>query len=275
MGARIIFLCLLMFTGVQQELTPRQINPGPASPYVERIHKEFKFYPGGKIKVDASIPGNCKVVGWERAMVSVEAEKIVYRLPLDQAKAVSDRYPVRVRWTQTEAAIQTQGPPESLSTMETNLTLYVPKDKTDLAVRLVQGDFEVEGINGWIEANLSDGDIDARSLQGYFSGVTLKGDLNIVMSGRRWLGHGFTAVTQRGSIQLHLPIEYSAALKLETREGEITVQYPEQLVDGERVPLHIVAQKNSRFLEATVGDGGSPIKLMTVVGDLQLEGIKP
>jgi len=275
MGARIIVACLLLLVGSQEEKTPRQTASTADTPYVERTEKQFNFYPGGKVQINTGVPGNCKVVGWDRASVSLEVERIIYRLPADQAKLLSDRYPVQVRFTQTSATIKTSGPPESAAVMEANITLYVPKEKTDLGIHLLQGDLEVGRINGWIEATLNDGNIDAQSLQGYFSGVTQQGDVNVVMSGKYWNGLGFTAVTQRGSVQLHLPIEYSAALKLETHEGEISVQYPEQLVDGEHVPLHVVAQKKSRTLDATVGAGGAPIKLLTVAGNLQLEGITP
>ncbi len=273
MGTRIIVACLLLFAGSQGDKTPA---PGatPNTPFVERTERRFNFYPGGKVQIVGGVPGNCKIVGWERASVSLEVEKIVYNLPADQAKILSDRFPVQARWTQTSATIKTLGPPESAA-MEANITLHVPKEKTDLDVHLPQGDFEIEGVNGWIEVTSNDGNIDAKSLQGYFSGITQKGDVNVVMAGRYWNGLGFTAVTQHGSVQLHLPVDYSAALKLETREGEISVQYPEQLVNGEHVPLQVVMQKKARTLDATVGDGGAPIKLLTVMGNLQLEGIKP
>ncbi len=276
MGTRIVSACLLLLLGSQVQKTPQPGSTPPTNtPFVERTERQFNFYPGGKVQIVAGVPGNCKIVGWGRASISLEVEKIVYNLPADQAKTLSDRFPVQVRWTQTSATIKTLGPAESGAVMEANITLHVPKEKTDFDVHLLQGDFEIEGVNGWVELTSNDGNIDARSLQGYFSGVTQKGDVNVVMAGRYWNGLGFTAVTQHGSVQLHLPIDYSAALKLETHEGEISVQYPEQLVNGEHVPLQVVTQKKARTLDATVGDGGAPIKLLTIVGNLQLEGIKP
>ena len=114
-----------------------------------------------------------------------------------------------------------------------------------------------------------------RSLQGYFSGITQHGDLDVELSGRRWDGFGLTAATKAGTVELRLPLNYSAALQLETGDGNISVQYPEQLVEGERVPLHVVTQKNARSLTATVGDGGAPVKLLTTAGDIHLSGIAP
>jgi hypothetical protein len=51
----------------------------------------------------------------------------------------------------------------------------------------------------------------------------------------------------------------------------LAIDYPEQLVDGESVPLTAVATKKGRSLSATVGDGGAPLKLMTMAGDVRLE----
>ncbi len=91
------------------------------------------------------------------------------------------------------------------------------------------------------------------------------------MMGKRWEGFGFTAVTQRGQVVVRLPEEYSAALQLETGDGGLSIVFPEQLVDGESVPLAAVTQKNARTLSATVGAGGAPVRLMTVKGDVRLE----
>jgi hypothetical protein len=154
--------------------------------------------------------------------------------------------------------------------MEINISLHVPQDKTDLNIGISKGDLTIGNINGWIEISIGDGDLIARSMQGYFSAETESGDLSVELSGRRWNGHGFTAMTRRGSVELRLPLDYSAALQLETHMGDLTIDYPEQVVDGQYVPLHIITRKNVRNLTATVGQGGAPVKLFTSVGDIML-----
>ncbi len=275
MVARIKLACCYLAVVAMGQTPPSQDNAPPTKPYVERIQRQFNFYPGGKLQLTAGIPGNVKIIGWGRASVQLEVEKIIYHLSEDQAKILSGQYPLQVRWTQTSATIRTNGPPTSLAAMEANMTLYVPKDKTDLGIQIIQGDLALGNINGWIEATIGEGSIQASSLEGYFSGITQQGDLEVMMSGKHWDGLGFTAVTQNGSIRLDLPMEYSAALNLETRKGEISIQYPEQLVDGESVPLQLVKQKEAQSLVATVGRGGSPVKLLTSAGNVQLIGFTP
>jgi hypothetical protein len=251
-----------------------QEQPKLDTPYVERNRRQFDFYPGGKIDLTAGVPGSVEVQGWDRAIVAIESERIIYYLPQDQAKALSEKYPLRVRYGRTSATIATEGPRESPISMEINLKLYVPQTRTDLKIRVFKGDLAVSRINGWIEANLTQGDVTASSMQGYFSAITKEGDMDVELSGKRWLGQGFMVVSQRGSARLRLPVDFSAALQLETHNGNLTVEYPEQLVEGEKVPLHVVVKDKARRLTATVGDGGAPIKIQTSAGDIHMSGIE-
>jgi hypothetical protein len=243
------------------------------SPYTERIKREFKFYPGGKIQITSGLPGNLKVVGWQRGSVVLEAEKVFYRMTPEDAKQLSKQIAIQVHYTQTAATIRTSGPQQQAS-VEINTTLYVPKDKTDLKIQVSHGDFSIDSVSGWVEATLQEGSIEAKSGSGYFSLLTQQGDLDVQLSGKHWDGLGFTAVTHRGKVSLGLPVEYSAALQLETRNGNFTLDYPEQLVDGESVPLAVVTDKVVRSLTATVGEGGAPIRIHTGAGDIQLMALR-
>jgi hypothetical protein len=270
MVTRLIPIVFVLAAGFpSQEPAPKEERPY-AEPYVERSQRQFSFYPGGKLELVAGMPGNIRIIGWKRASVLIEIERIVRDLPVEQAKDLSDHFPLQVRYNQTSARIRTSGPPQSPGLMETSLTLYVPQEKTDLNLRILKGNLAMGALNGWVEADLQEGSVEAKSLQGYFSAVTRRGDLAVEMSGSHWNGLGFTATTQHGSVALLLPVHYSAALQLETRDGTLTIDYPEQLVEGESVPLQAATKKNARSLSATVGDGGSAIKLLTHAGDIRL-----
>lgn len=267
---RATVLAALFASSALAGFTVGRTGPARQAPYVERERREFAFYPGGKIEVVAAPPGNVEIEGWERAAVAVESERIVYYLAPDQAKVLAEKFPLRLRYGQTSAAIATQGPPESPAAMEANLKIRVPAARTDLRIRVFKGDLSVRGINGWIEANLTQGNLAVSSVQGYFSAIIREGDLDVALTGRRWSGQGFSAVTQRGSADLKLPADYSAALQMETLDGDITVDYPEQLVEGERVPLQVLVKKKARRLTATVGDGGAPVRIQTQSGNIRL-----
>jgi hypothetical protein len=255
-------------------LLHQQPVPAPASPFVERDQKQFAFFPGGKLLIEAGVAGNVKIIGWERASVSVDYERVIYDAGGLSARERAGQFPVQVRWTQTSGTIRSTGPRLPGPGVEINFVVRVPREKTDLGIRIAKGDLVIESLNGWIEANLVEGSIESRALSGYFSGITREGDISVEMAGQRWLGHGYTAATQRGTVSLWLPVQYSAAVQLETREGTIGIDYPEQLVEGESVPLRVVTRKKTRSLSATVGDGGSPIRLMTQSGEVRLAAIR-
>ncbi len=274
-GCLILSLFLLIFPSQepQTQQPQKETNP-PEAPYVERSQRHFNFYPGGKLEIVEGVPGGVKVIGWKRGSVLVEMERIIRGLPEDQAKVLSQQFPMQLRWTQTTGTIRTAGPPPAMANMEINLTLYVPKDKTDLKIQILNGNLVIGAVNGWIEATLQGGSIEAKSLSGYFSGTTKSGDVSVEMMGMRWDGYGFTAVTHKGGIDLRLPPDYSAALQMETRDGNITIDYPEQLVDGQSTPLQAIAKKSARTLSATVGAGGAPLRLMTMAGDVRLSRLQ-
>lgn len=257
-----------------------QVNPGTVAgsaiaPYVEKDQRQFDFYPGGKLQITTNIPGNVKIIGWEKSSVVIEVEKIIYYASEDQAKLMAASYPLHVTWTQTNAVVRTSGPVEAAAKMETNLVLHVPQAKTDVDAKILQGDFAIEKVNGWIEATLAEGNIEAIAVAGYFSGTTRHGDLSVEMAGTRWVGHDFSAVTQNGSIRLELPVDYSASLSLETRAGEIAVDYPDSVVEGQSVPLQVVSKKKTaKSLTAPIGGGGAPLKLLTHLGNIELAAKK-
>ncbi len=274
MQACLITFLVLSFARSQESQVPQQPPEHSPAPYVERDQRQFNFYPGGKLQIDTGVSGNVRVTGWERSSVLLQVERIIYHLPQDEARALAAKYPIVLRWTQTSATVRTSGPPQAAANMEMNLTLYVPRERTDIKAQILQGDLVIGAVNGWIEANLEDGSIEAKSMSGYFSAVTKQGNLDVEMAEKRWSGYEFSAATQRGSAALLLPADYSASLLLETRNGNIRVDYPEQTVDGESVPLLVTEKKNARSLSAKIGGGGARVKLWTASGDIALTATK-
>jgi hypothetical protein len=267
-------LCLLMMLYLlvpnlqPEELAQTAASP-PEAPYVEREDRQIKFYPGGKIDIATVVPGSISIIGWKKASIQLEAEKIIYYLNRERAKSLLEEYPIRFRYTQTSVTIGILGSSPPDATVEINLTLHVPSDRTDISVKAIQSDFTIGSVNGWIEATVGEGSLDAASMSGYFAATTKRGDIRVEMSGKRWRGLEFAAVTQLGSVDLLLPADFDARIQLETRNGKMDVDYPPRMVDGELVPLEVVVGEKGQSLDSEVGDGGAPIKLITHFGDVK------
>ncbi len=265
----LLLFCLFVPNLLCQETTST-VASAPDGSYVEKEEKQFRFYPGGKILIASEVPGSIRIIGWKKGSVQVEAEKIVHGLSPEQAKKEIEKYPLRVRWNQTSSKIQVNGVPEDAVSLEYNLVVYLPGDRTDIKATISRGDISAEKVNGWVELATGTGDLGASSMSGYFFGTTEQGNIHVDMSGNRWKGLEFGASTRLGSIDLQLPEEYSAVLKLETMDGEVVVDYPPQTVDGEPVPLTVGIRKKAQALDTSVGTGGSPITLVTNAGDIRL-----
>jgi len=273
MVARFIstLLFLVFLTAIRAQGIP---EPDQGSPpvYANTYEREYKFYPGGKIGISLEVPGSLKIIGWDRGLVRVDADIKVYSLTEEKARALLEKSPIRVRYndTATTSTIQVSESPELKGLLEVNMTIHVPGAHMDLAAQLKKGDFTINTVNGWVEASIAEGNMELTAVNGYYSVKTLKGDISANLSGNRWSGQGFTAVTQDGCVDLILPENYSAMLQLDTRNGEITVDYPSQLVEGELVPIEAVVKKKTQQLRVRVGDGGAPIHLGTQTGDVSL-----
>ena len=267
-----IFPVLLFLAGFNVLRAQEASGPKPESPpvYTKNQEKEYKFYPGGKIGISLEAPGNLKIIGWNRGSVRMEAEIKVYSLPVEKAAALMEKSPVRVRYTDTASTIHVTEAPELKGLLEINLTVHVPAARTDLTAQIKKGDFIIDTVNGWVETTLVEGNMDITAINGYFSGKTQKGNISANMSGNRWSGQGFTAITQEGRIDLFLPEKYAAALQLDTRNGEITVDYPAQEIEGELIPPEVVVQRKTQQLRVRVGDGGAPLRLGTNSGSVSL-----
>ncbi len=270
MWLRLIVIVCLFVPNIKAQESPQTSSSPPEAPYIDHEERQISFYPGGKIEVLAGVPGNLKIIGWQKGSIRLEAEKIVHHLSPESAKALLEKSPIRVRYNQTSATIRTTGSAVPPATIKVNLTLYVPGEKTDMSIKMDQGDISIDSVNGWVEATAREGSLEVNSMAGYFSASTQRGDIRVAMSGVRWRGLEFAALTQRGSVSLKLPAKYSAALQLETREGKVVVDYPPRVVEGESVPPEIVIRKKGQSLKGAVGDGGAPIKLATYCGDVIL-----
>ena len=272
-------LCLVLisclFAPALFSQDPARESAPPQAPYVEREEREFNFFPGGKAEISIAVPGSVKVVGWKKSSVRVEVEKIVYYDTPEKAREFLKKSPVRIRHTETATTIRAIGTPEPPALLEINITVYLPGEKTDINAKLNRGDFSISSVNGWVEATIKEeGSLEAKAMAGYFSGLTQRGDITVEMSGIRWNGLEFAALTKQGSANLILPEKYSAALQLEARGGKITVNYPPRIEEGEEIPPEIVINKTGQTLKASVGDGGAPVRIVANIGDVTLSKLE-
>jgi DUF4097 and DUF4098 domain-containing protein YvlB len=109
------------------------------------------------------------------------------------------------------------------------------------------GAVDMESLNGPVSLYGGGGRVHAR---------TTNGPVSVVLSGARWEGEGLDAETENGPVTLVVPTPYSGRLEASTVNGPMHVVPPFATVGGR--------------VEATLGEGGAPLRVRTVNGPLAI-----
>ncbi|MBZ5584889.1 MAG: DUF4097 domain-containing protein [Acidobacteriia bacterium] len=111
-----------------------------------------------------------------------------------------------------------------------NLVITVPPD-TSLKLRSAEGPLTVDGVRGEIEAKNLDGAVTLTHVSGTVVADTLNGELNVSMD-RVDPGKPMSFSTLNGAINVSLPAETKANLKMKTDNGSINSDFDIKLTGG-------------------------------------------
>lgn len=132
---------------------------------------------------------------------------------------------------------------------------------TPLDAELVSGDVDVQGVRSDVSATTVSGDITIATT-GLAKAHAVSGDLDVSMGSDGWDELDFNTVS--GDITLRLPATVDADVHFQAVSGDLTSDFEMKLTGriGRRWP--------GQPMRATIGDGGRPITLKTVSGDVRL-----
>jgi hypothetical protein len=122
-------------------------------------------------------------------------------------------------------------------------------------------------VNGEINAESLQGDVDARTVNGSIrlatTGLaeanTVNGSVHVTMGRADW-PNGAEFKTVNGGITLNLPVVFDADLRADTLNGSITSDFP----------ITVLGAVSPRRLHGTIGAGGRTLRLSTVNGSITL-----
>jgi hypothetical protein len=132
---------------------------------------------------------------------------------------------------------------------------------TPLEAELVSGDVDVQGVRSDVSASTVSGDITIATT-GIARAHAVSGDLDVSMGSEGWDELDFNTVS--GDITLRLPAAVDADVHFQAVSGDLTSDFEMKLTGriGRRWP--------GQPMNATIGNGGRPITLKTVSGDVRL-----
>ena len=158
----------------------------------------------------------------------------------------------------------------------TDLVIQVPRASSVEIRSNMDGEIVVEGIGGEIDINNINGPVTLRNVSGNTLVHTVNGDITAVLS--RVAGDKpLSFSSMHGDLDVSLPADVKASLKMKTEQGEIYSDFDmtvgrkagrsEAAEKGEPGKFHITFDKS---LLGTVNGGGPEISFNTFAGDIYI-----
>jgi hypothetical protein len=213
---------------------------------------------GGPLRVEPGANGGVAIVGWEQNRVEVHA-RVVARARTD-AEAAELAAEVDVA---LNGVIEADGPSNDRSrNWSVSFLVYVPA-VSDAEAETLNGPLSVTGVSGRLRLDAQNGPIRLRDVGGDVVARTQNGPLSVELSGTRWDGAGLDAETVNGPVTLTVPDGFNADLETGTVNGPFTSDIPITMTVRGRV---------GRPFNGTLGEGGPPIRVVTVNGPVRIRG---
>ena len=250
----------------------QEVRPVPAVPNVEaaggeqpgeqvteEFHQTYPLSATGRINL-ANINGGVKIKVWDRPAVQVDAIKKAYRRDrLAEAK-------IEVTATEENIRIKTEYPEdnqnfrggegrwENPATVEYALT--VPRKATLESIELINGQLDIEGVEGNVKASSVNGMVSARGVMGEARITTVNGQLQATFT-QLDESKPISLGSVNGNLTVVIPSNSNASVRASTVHGSISNDWGIKVKHGEYV---------GHNLDAQIGTGGPRLKLSNVNG---------
>lgn len=230
----------------------------------DEFHQTYVLAPTGRVSI-YNLNGSVQIKAWDRDAVQVDAVKRAYRRDrLDEAK-------IEINSTPESLRIKTVYPDQDQRFTDddkgrynnpavVDYSLIVPRKARLESIELVNGSFDVEGVEGAVKASSINGRLVARGLMSETKLSTVNGSLEA----------SFTQLSEatsialgsvNGNLSIIIPSDASATIKASTVHGAISNDFGLDVEHGEYVGHELYGQ---------LGTGGPRIKLDNVNGAISI-----
>jgi DUF4097 and DUF4098 domain-containing protein YvlB len=208
------------------------------------------------IAVDASPNGGIHIESWDRNEILVRAKVQSQADSEPEAREIAQDIEVETSGRTIKASGPRTGRGEGWSV---SFRVYVPR-RSNLDLKSTNGGISIENVSGVIEFRTTNGGIHLTDLSGDVRGTTTNGGVSVDLAGNRWEGEGLDVKTTNGGVKVTIPSDYNARLETGTVNGGMEIDFP-VMVQG----------RINRKIEATLGDGGKMIRVLTTNGGVKIQ----
>ena len=217
----------------------------------EQVDRTIPFQDGGTLRLK-NFSGDIRITGTDAANVTIHAVRRAPRERLD-----------RIRLTiETSGSIidinanDRQGRREDReNVVETSFEIRVPR-RISLDVHGFSSDITVDNVDGDHEVESFSGNLQLTRLRGPVRAKTFSSTIRLDAAEA---GHDLDFDTFSGDIDLVLPRDARADIRLNSFSGDLQTTLPITLV-----------RKSNRNLHATLNGGGNAVRVKTFSGDIRL-----
>jgi putative adhesin len=228
--------------------------------YTEKLSDTFPLKSEGRLSLE-NINGDVRISTWERNEVSVEATKrATSQARLDDLEvhmeAEGDHVRIRAEFTRETKWDHGHGG------ATVDFEIKVPRTIRIDEVSLVNGDLDVDGLTGQVQASCVNGALTASELSGDVNLSTVNGTLEVTFE-QLDASASIRLQTVNGTVDVTLPKKAGARVRASTVNGAIVNDL------GLTVSKHDVVGAS---LRGTIGDGGASINVDAVNGTIRIRG---
>ena len=222
----------------------------------EAFSESFKLSSGGHFQLD-NVNGSVQIEGWDKDEVEVRAVKssLADARQLDEVKIEVESHPGTV-------AVHTRYPATESAEVAVEYHIHVPNRTLLAGVTTVNGSLRVRGVSGGGDLKSVNGNVEVTDSSGRFNAKTTNGDLKLELRRLNNDAAPMSLETVNGSVELGLPSNASADLRVRNMNGDLYSDFP--VTSTEALP-------GARAFHGRLGHGGGgPISVRTVNGGIRL-----
>lgn len=220
----------------------------------QEFHQTYALAPEGRI-VLKNVNGSVHITGWDRSEVKVDAvKKARTQQALDEARievnAGGDRIDIRTQYPdgnrRDAASVDYVVSVPRTAVLENVATVNGP-----VRIESVSGPVKAASVNGNVEVNAASGDLDLDSVNG-----------RVQASFERVTAREVSLKTVNGAVEVAMPAGTGANVTASTVHGGIDSDFD--------LPVRRMEHGPGADVKATIGGGGSNLRLKTVNGSIAL-----
>jgi DUF4097 and DUF4098 domain-containing protein YvlB len=217
--------------------------------------RDFTVAAVKSLVVDGRTNGGVTVHGWDQSNIQVLAMIQTQADDEDEARALAKDVAVST----SNGKIQAEGPStRRRQSWSVSYEIWVPRH-TDLELSAHNGGLSVDGVDARMDMETTNGGVHLAGVDGDVRATTSNGGVTVELDGDRWRGTGLDARTTNGGVHLIVPKSYSARLETGTVNGRMNIDFP-----------ITVQGMIGRRITTQLGNGGSPIRVMTTNGGVSI-----